>query len=248
MKEMQNQVAVVTGGSTGIGLACAKNLSARGAHVVLFARNGDDLAKARQELPGCLIVQGDVSNQADVQRLFQSVGQKFGGIDALFVNAGVAEFASLEDADEAHYDRLFSINMKGAFFTAKYAAPLLSAGASVVFNSSVAAEIGAPLCSVYGASKAAVTAFARNIATELIERGIRVNVIAPGPTETPIQAKAPVSEAGMARMAPFVMTRMRQGRLGKAEEVASLAAFLLSDESSFVVGQTIAVDGGMSGL
>lgn len=248
MKTMQDKVAVVTGGSTGIGLACAKNLSERGAHVVLFARSGDDLAKAEQALPHSTVIQGDVSKKADVERLFQAVRKQFGGVDALFVNAGIAEFKSLEEADEAHFDRLFATNVKGAFFTAQYASPLLRKGASVVFNSSVAAEIGAPLCSLYGASKGAVTSFARNIATELVERGIRVNVVAPGPTETPIQSKAPVSEAGMARMAPFVMTRMRQGRLGQAEEIANLVAFLLSDESSFIVGQTIAADGGMSGL
>ena len=248
MKSMQDKVAVITGGSSGIGLATAKLLSDRGAKVVLFARHADDLKRAQASVPQSTSVVGDVAEPRDVERLFEQVSRDFGGVDALFVNAGIAEFRSLEEADVEHYERLFATNVKGAFLTMKSASPVLRAGASVVFTSSVAADLGAPLCSLYGASKAAVTAFARNVGTELLERSIRVNVVAPGPTETAIQAKAPVSEQGLARMAPFVMARMRQGRFGKAEEVAALVAFLLSQESSFIVGQNIAADGGMSGL
>jgi NAD(P)-dependent dehydrogenase (short-subunit alcohol dehydrogenase family) len=245
---MQDKVALVTGGSTGIGLATAQILSERGARVVLFARHAEDLVRAQQVVPHSMTVQGDVADQSDVERLFREVSQKYGGLDALFVNAGIAEFKSIEEADVEHYERLFSTNMKGAFLTMKFAAPLLHEGASVVFTSSVAADIGAPMCSIYGASKAAVTAFARNVSTELLERAIRVNIVAPGPTATPIQSKSKLSEAELTRMAPFVMSRMRQGRLGKAEEVAALVAFLLSSESTFIVGQNIAADGGMSGI
>jgi NAD(P)-dependent dehydrogenase (short-subunit alcohol dehydrogenase family) len=238
VKSMQDKVAVITGGSSGIGLATAKLLSDRGAKVVLFARHADDLKRAQASVPQSTSVVGDVAEPRDVERLFEQVSRDLGGVDALFVNAGIAEFRSLEEADVEHYERLFATNVKGAFLTMKSASPVLRAGASVVFTSSVAADLGAPLCSLYGASKAAVTAFARNVGTELLERS----------TETAIQAKAPVSEQGLARMAPFVMARMRQGRFGKAEEVAALVAFLLSQESSFIVGQNIAADGGMSGL
>lgn len=245
---MQGRVAVVTGGSTGIGLSTAQKLAEKGAQVVLFARTEGDLTQAQKEVSGASVVVGDVSQEADVKRLFFEVQKQHGHVDALFVNAGVAEFVALEDAEEAHYQRLFDVNVKGAFFTMKHAAPLLSRGSSVVFTSSVAAEIGAPLCSLYGATKGAVTAFARNVAAELLQREIRVNVVSPGPTETAIQGKAPLSEAEMGRIAPYLMTRMRLGRLGQASEVASLVTFLLSEESSFIVGQCIAADGGMTGL
>lgn len=249
MQEFAEKVVVITGGSSGIGLATAQMVAARGARVVLFARHEEDLAKACQgPLAEAAWVAGDVTAPQDVARLFSTVRELFGGIDGLFVNAGVAEFVSLADADVEHFDRVMSANAKGAFLTLKHAQPLLRSGASVVFTSSVSANMGAPLCSVYGASKGAVAAFARNAAAELIEQAVRVNVVSPGPTATPILSKSVVDEAGTQRMAPYVMNRMRLGRLGQPSEVAETVSFLLSPRSSFIVGQDIAVDGGMTGL
>lgn len=243
---MIGKTAVITGGSSGIGLSTAQILAEWGARVVLFARSERDLAEARQGLAGksVEVVAGDVRKERDLARLFEVAGPT----DALFVNAGVAEFCALEDADLDHFARLVDTNLLGAFLTMQRGAARLQAGSSVLFTTSVAGNMGAPLCSVYGATKGAVAAFARNVGAELLSRQIRVNSISPGPTMTPIQGKSTLSEAQMERLAPFVMGRMRMGRLGDVSEVARAAAFLLSPASSFITGQELAVDGGMTGL
>ncbi|HET9959686.1 MAG TPA: SDR family oxidoreductase [Polyangiaceae bacterium] len=249
MQDMKGKLAVITGGSTGIGLATAKALVQRSARVILFARDPKALAAAQAELgPAASTVSGDVCVAADLERLFAQAREQTSSIDALFVNAGVAEFVALERADLQHYERVMDTNVKGAFLTMKHALPLLGPGSSVVFNTSVAAAIGAPRCSVYGASKGAVTAFARNLAAELLPRGVRINMLAPGPTATPILEKAPVDATGQLEMAPFVAARMRMGRLGSVEEIAEAAAFLLSPRSSFIVAQELCADGGMVGI
>lgn len=248
MDNTQKKVVVITGASSGIGLATAQRLAQRDVATVLFARSEDDLKRASDQIPGSLTVCGDVTRPADVERLFRITAEQFGGIDGLFVNAGIAEFSSLADADIDQYERLFSTNVKGAYLTIKHAAPLLRQQSSVVFTTSVAADIGSPWCSLYGASKGAVAALARNLAAELLPQGIRVNVVSPGPTQTPILEKAPVNAVGMEQMAPYVMARMRMGRLGQPPEIAAVVDFLLSEQSSFIIGQSLAVDGGMSGL
>ncbi len=249
MKRFENKTVVITGGSTGIGLAVARQLVAEGANVVLFARGQAELDLAADELgQRCMTVRGDVTRQADLGSLFQAVERAHGGIDGLFVNAGIAEFVGLADADEAHFDRIFGTNVRGAFFTIRTAVPSLRSGASIVLTSSVAADIGAPCCGVYAASKGAVVALARCVAAELLERDVRVNVVSPGPTATPILAKSAVDEATQNRLGPFVAQRMRMGRLGDAAEVGAAVTFLLSPQASFITGQCLAVDGGMSGL
>lgn len=248
MENQQEKVVVITGASTGIGRATAVCLAERGVKAVLFARESEALRGAAAETLGSLAVAGDVTREEDVRLLFETVRRKFGRLDGLFVNAGIAEFAPLGEATSQMYGRLFDTNVLGAFLTIQHAVPLMGRGSAVVVNTSVAADLGAPWLSLYGASKGAVQALARNLAAELLPRGIRVNSVAPGPTETPILGKAPVSEAGMAEISPYVMARMRMGRFGKPEEIATVVRFLLSEESSFIVGQTLAVDGGMSGL
>ncbi len=251
MGQLEGKVAVVTGGSSGIGLASAMRFRAEGASVVLFARDSLALAEASRTVGGdTKAVAGDVTKDADLAALFAKVSADHGGIDVLFVNAGIAEWVLAAEVTPEHFDRLFAVNVRSAFFTIQRAIPLLRSGASVVLTTSVADAVGARRTSVYSASKAALRSFARTLSAELLPRGVRVNAVSPGPTETPIHGKYSrgLSQEVLQEMGKATMSRIPLGRMAKADEVAQAVLFLASPASSFIVGQELAVDGGLTAL
>ncbi|MFJ1616052.1 glucose 1-dehydrogenase [Streptomyces sp. NPDC088249] len=238
MGKLQGKTAVITGGTTGIGLATAKLFVREGAHVFITGRRQKELDEGVQAIGGNVTgVQGDVAELADLDRLYETVKAK-GRIDVVFANAGLGEFASLEDITEDHFDKIFDINVKGALFTVQKALPLLNDGASVILTGSVASVKGTPGFTVYGASKAAIRNFVRGWTAELKDRRIRSNVLSPGPIETPLVAAQP--QDAIERIASTIP----MGRMGEPDEVAKAALFLASDDSSFVTGIELFVDGG----
>lgn len=238
MGKLQGKVAVITGGTTGIGLATAKLFAGEGAYVFIMGRRQKELDEGVRAIGGNVSgVQGDVAELADLDRLYETVRAK-GRIDIVFANAGLSEFASLEDVTEEHFDKIFDVNVKGVLFTVQKALPLLNDGASIILTGSVASVKGTPEFSVYGASKAAVRNFVRGWTVELKDRRIRSNVLSPGPIETPLVAALP--QDNIARLASTIP----MGRMGEPDEVAKAALFLASDDSSFVTGIELFVDGG----
>ncbi len=239
MGKLQGKVAVITGGSTGIGLAAAKLFVREGAYVFIMGRRQKELDEAVRAIGSNVSgVQGDVAELADLDRLYDTVGGVKGQIDIVFANAGVAEFAPLGSITEEHFDKLFDINVKGTLFTVQKALPLLNDGGSIILTGSVAGSKGTPAFGVYGATKAAVRNFVRAWTVELKDRHIRSNVLSPGPTETPAIGQQP--EDAIAR----IVSTIPMGRMGEADEIAKAALFLASDDSSFVTGIELFVDGG----
>ncbi|MFE0456230.1 glucose 1-dehydrogenase [Streptomyces sp. NPDC058914] len=245
MGQLNGKTAVVTGGTSGIGLAAARRFSQEGAHVYITGRRKEALDEAAATIGGQVTaVQADSADLTDLDRLYATVADAGHRIDVLFANAGGGEFATLEQVTEEHFDATFDTNVKGVLFTVQKALPLLTDGASVILTGSTAAAVGNEAFGVYGASKAAVRSFSRTWANELRHRGIRVNTIAPGPIQTPgIDGLAPDDEQA-AQLRTHLASTVPLGRMGKPEEVASLALFLASDESSFITGTEIHVDGG----
>ncbi len=246
-QRFQGKVAVVTGGNSGIGLASAKAFAREGARVAIFGRDPKTLEQARAELGGgALAVQGDASKIGDIERLIGEVKAKHGRVDALFVNAGIAQFVPIESIDEAHYDQTFDINVKGVFFTIQKALPLMPRGSSIVLNASSVVEMGMPSSSVYTASKSAVNSLARSLVSELAPRGIRLNIVNPGPIETPIFGRMGLDADTTKGMVAHIQSQVPMGRMGNPEEIASAVLFLSSDEASYIHGASLLVDGGIS--
>ena len=249
MGKLEGKVAVVTGGNSGIGLATAREFRREGARVVITGRDARTLGEAAREIGGdVLALRSDSSSLKDIDELFAAVKERFGRVDVLFVNAGVGKFASLEDTDEELFDQIMDINFKGAYFTVQKALPLLSDGASVILNASIVAHIGIANSSVYSASKAALVTLARTLSAELVGRGIRVNVVSPGPVETPIFGRMGLPPEAIDETTRGFREQVPLKRLGRPEEIAKAVLFLAGSDSSFLVGTEIIADGGTLGL
>lgn len=245
MNKLEGKIAVITGGSSGIGLATAKRFVTEGAYVFVTGRRQTELKVAVRDIgKNVTDVQGDVSNLADLDRLYSIVKQQKGHIDILFANAGLGEFSTLEKISEAHFDKTFDVNVKGLLFTVQKAVPLFKDGGSIILNSSIAASKGVEGFSVYSASKAAVRSFARTWTVDLIHHKIRVNAISPGPIDTPAFSDLMQNEEHSRQLKKDLVSNVPLRRMGTPDEVAKVATFLASDESSYVTGIELFVDGG----
>ena len=247
MGKLDGKVAVITGGNSGMGLATAQRFAAEGAYVFITGRRQAELDSAVKLIGKNVTgVQGDVSNLSDLDRLYATVKEKKGKIDVLFANAGAGEYAALGSISEQHFDRTFAINVKGLLFSVQKALPLFQDGGSIILNASIASIKGMPAFSVYSASKAAVRSFARSWTADLKDRKIRVNTLSPGPIDTPILSGLASTEQELAQLKATLAGQVPMGRMGTSDEIAKVALFLASDDSSFVTGIELFVDGGMA--
>ena len=242
----QDKVAVVTGGNSGIGLATAKAYAREGAKVAITGRSDATLKTAQKELgPDALVIKADVSRIPEIAGAMGRIKEKFGRIDALFVNAGIGKFIPFEEVTEAFFDETMATNLKGAFFTVQKAVPLLSRDSAIVLNASINAHFGLPGSSVYGASKAAIVNLAKTLSTDLLPRGVRVNVVTPGPIATPIFDRMGMSEKDARALRDQITARVPLKRFGRPDEIAAAVLYLTAPESAFVIGTELIVDGGL---
>jgi NAD(P)-dependent dehydrogenase (short-subunit alcohol dehydrogenase family) len=245
-KRFEDKVVVITGGSDGIGLATAKLFAEEGGQVYITGRRQELLDEALKQIGhGAVGVQGDVTNNSDLERLYERIDRDHGKVDVVFANAGIHEAVPLEAINEIHFESMFGLNVKGMVFTVQKALPLMADGSTIILNGSIAGSKGLAGQSLYNASKAAVRSFARSWTTDLKERGIRVNVVAPGGTETRLIRRyldtRPGAEDALNQAVPL-------GRLGQPDEVARAVLFLASEDSSFVAGHELFVDGGVAAV
>lgn len=249
MNRLNGKRALVTGGTSGIGLETARQFIAEGARVAVTGSNPETIERARAELgKEALILRVDAASVADQKHLAQALKESFGQIDAVFVNAGVADFRPLEQWDEAGFDRSIAVNLKGPLFLVQALLPILANPASIVLNTSINARLGMPNSSVYAATKGGLITLARTLSGELIGRGIRVNAVSPGPISTPLYGKLGLAAADLDKMAGAILGQIPAGRFGEPSEIAKAVVFLASDESKFTVGSELVIDGGMSNL
>ena len=247
MGKLEGKIALVTGGNSGIGLATAKEFVDEGAYVFITGRRDTELAAAVKNIGRNVAgVLGDVSNLGDLDRLFDQIRREKGKLDIVFANAGIAKFASFGEITEELYDTIFDINVKGLLFTVQKALPLLPDGSSIILNASIVASKGLSSNSVYSATKAAIRSFARTWTTDLKDRRIRVNAVSPGSIETPGLNNLLASAAAGAQRLKMISSSIPLGRLGRPEEIAKAVVFLASDDSSYVTGIELFVDGGMA--
>jgi NAD(P)-dependent dehydrogenase (short-subunit alcohol dehydrogenase family) len=247
MSKLEGKVAVITGGNSGIGLATAQQFVSDGAYVFITGRRQSELDSAATQIGknNVTAVQGDVSNLADLDRLYAKVKEQKGQINILFANAGIIEAAPLGEISEEHFDKMFGVNVKGLLFTVQKALPLFQDGGSIILNASVAASKGFEATSIYSATKAAIRSFARTWTADLKQRKIRVNTISPGRIDTPI-FNGVLSEEQIKQFNATVVANVPLGRMGNPDEVAKAASFLASDDSSYISGTELFVDGGMA--
>jgi NAD(P)-dependent dehydrogenase (short-subunit alcohol dehydrogenase family) len=249
MNRLKNKRALVTGGTSGIGLETARQFLNEGARVAITGRNPATLDAAGKELgSNVLIIPSDASDAAAQKTLAETLRQAFGGLDILFANAGVADLRPVEQWDEAGFDRSVASNLKGPFFLIQALLPIFANPASIVLNASVNAHIGMPNTSVYGATKAALLSLARTLSGELISRGIRVNAVSPGPIATALYSKLGLSKADLKAVSASLEKQVPAGRFGTASEIAHAVVFLASDESAYTVGSELLIDGGLGTL
>ncbi|SHH61540.1 SDR family oxidoreductase [Massilia sp. CF038] len=249
MKRFENKTILVTGGNSGIGLSTALAFAREGARVIITGRDQATLDAAREQIGGAtLALRNDQGAPGAGQTLAAQLSERGVRLDALFLNAGVAKFAPFEQIDEALWDDTFNVNVKGAYFTIQALTPLFNPGAAIVLNGSVNARIGMPASSVYAASKAALITFAKTLSAELLPRGVRVNVVSPGPVTTPLYGRLGLAPADLTGMAAAITEQIPLKRFGTPEEIAGAVLYLSAPESAFIVGTELIIDGGMTQL